>query len=114
MICYFFARPKISNQRKGIGRRLLPPQTPGQDATFDLSLNACYKVIFYLFHRQEVLLSDKKPLALVFVRQRILAPDVPLCSIGMTQFASFPQSLRGTTGEYRKLATRSLLWQNAF
>jgi len=53
------------------------PQTPSSNATFELSINACYKVIFYLFHWQEVLLSDKKSLSLIFCPPTDSCPGRP-------------------------------------
>ena len=56
--------------------------------------------------------SDKNSFLVLLSATHKLAPDVLLRSIGTAQSAPLPQSLRRTTGEYRKLATRFLLMPN--
>ena len=105
------------SERKGISGRLHPSlKPPACEATFDISPNDCYKVIFYLFHWQEVLLSDKKSLSALFLSANgILATGRPAPFNRDDAIRVFPSfTSRDKPGSIGNSQLVRLLWQNAF
>ena len=76
MISLYFGAKKVTKE-KALGDGRILPQTPCLNVRFVKQLIACYKVIFYLFHWQEVLLSDKKSLSLIFCPPTDSCPGRP-------------------------------------